>query len=143
MTDTLDNWLTEISDLLAKLYGVPGYVLVFLSCIAVGYILRIWRWFPNRAIPVVAILWGPLFNMLIADPLADRFSIRVWLVKNFLVGLLIGGGAFVFHNRVLKKLEDKLPFLKGWIVPDSDTGQFNKSDFTDGKPLILPKEIKP
>ena len=82
--------------------------------------------------------------MLIADPRADDFPIRIWLVKNFLVGVIIAGSAWTFHNRLLKRIEEKIPFLKGWLVPDSDTGRWNKADFKpDGQPLIPPKKIEP
>lgn len=141
----LDTYLTEASDLLGKLYGIPGGVLVLISCLVIGYVLRVIRRFPNSAIPLVVILWGPVFNMLIADPKADTFPLRLWLVKNFLVGVVLGGVAWTIHNKALKKLEEKLPFLKGWLVPgstDTNPRAFVKSDFPDGQPLIPPKEIK-
>jgi hypothetical protein len=140
--DWVDTILQQAVALLGKLYGLPGGLLVLVSCLTVGYALRMWKWFPNQGIPVVVVLWGPVFNMLIADPLADTFPIRIWLVKNFLVGVVIGGAAWLIHNKVLKRLEDKLPFLKGWLVPADDTGIYNKRDFPDGKPSTETKETK-
>ena len=134
MIEQLNGTLEQVTDLLGKLYGIPGYVLVFISCIVVGYVFRVVKTFPNSAIPYVAILWGPVFNMVIADPNADDLPIRIWLVKNFLVGFIIAGGAWAFHNKLLKRVEDKIPFLKGWLVPDDDTGSWNKQDFADGQP---------
>jgi hypothetical protein len=129
--ESLDNLLSKSVDLLGKLYGLPGALLVLLTCLVVGYVLRVWKAFPNAAIPVVVVLWGPVFNMLIADPKADTFPLRIWLVKNFLVGIVLGGAAWLVHNKGLKRIETMIPFLKGWLVPDNDTGQFNKSDFPD------------
>ena len=130
--DKLDDILTQATELLSKLYGLPGGLLVLLSCLVVGYFLRIWKAFPNSAIPVVVVLWGPVFNMLIADPLADKLTIRIWLVKNFLVGVVIGGLAWLVHNKLLSRIEDKIPFLKGWLVPEE------VSD--DGKPTTTPAD---
>jgi len=112
MIDQLDTWLEQTSTILGKLYGVPGYVLVAITCIGVGYFLRGLKSFPNNAIPWVVVTWGCAFNMLIADPLADGFTIRIWLVKNFLVGTGIGIGAWLFHNHILSRIEDKIPFIR-------------------------------
>lgn len=107
----IEGWLESAQSILSKLYGLPGGVLVLLSCIAVGYVLRLWKWFPDKAIPVVAIIWGPIFNTLLADPKSDDLPLRVWICKNVLVGLLIGVIAWVVHNKVIARFEDKIPFL--------------------------------
>jgi hypothetical protein len=131
MIDQLDTYLEHASTILGKLYGAPGYVLVLLTCLAIGYFLKGLKRFPNDAIPWVVVIWGCAFNMLIADPLADGFTIRIWLCKNFLVGIGIGVGAWVFHNQILARIEDKIPFLNRII-----------SDKTPADPA-QPKEIKP
>ena len=112
MIDQLDTVLEEAGNLLGRLYGAPGYVLVALTCLGVGYFLKVLRTFPNSAIPWVVVTWGCAFNMLIADPLADGFTIRIWLVKNFLVGTSIGIGVWVLHNQIIARFEDKIPFIR-------------------------------
>lgn len=114
--ENIDKYLTQISDLLGRLYSLPCYVLVFLSCIAVGYAMRLWKKFPNEAIPIVAILWGAAFLPLVADPANDSLPWRIWFVKNFLIGLIIGVIAWVFHNKILSKVEGKIPFLGSMLT---------------------------
>ena len=113
----IEGWLESAQLWLSKLYGLPGGMLVLLSCIAFGYLLKFVpkKWFPNAGISVAVILWGCAFNMLIADPRADALPIRIWVVKNLLIGLIIGVVAWMVHNKVIKR--------------------FSKDDLADGKPL--------
>ena len=115
----IESWLESAQVWLSKLYGLPGGVLVLVSCIAFGYLLKLVpaKWFPNAGIPVAVILWGCAFNMLMADPRADALPIRVWIGKNFLIGLIIGVIAWMIHNKIIKR------FTKD-------------NDLADGKPLI-------
>ena len=101
----IEGWLESAQTWLSKLYGLPGSVLVLVSCIFFGYVLKLLpkRWFPNAGIPVAVILWGCAFNMLMADPCADALPIRVWIVKNFLIGLIIGVAAWLVHNKIIKR----------------------------------------
>ena len=111
MIEQIDQFITQIVEVLSRLYGLPSYAVVFISCLAVGYVLKLSKKFPNDAIPVVAILWGAAFLPLIADPAADATPWRIWFGKNFLIGLVIGALAWAFHNKILSRFEDKIPFL--------------------------------
>ena len=101
----MEGWLESAQAWLSKLYGLPGGMLVLISCIAFGYLLKFVpkQWFPNQGIPLAVILWGCTFNMLIADPRADSLPIRIWVVKNLLIGLIIGVAAWMVHNKIIKR----------------------------------------
>jgi hypothetical protein len=113
--------------ILNQLYGLPAAALVFCSCIVVGYILRFIKSFPNNGIPVVAILWGGLVMSLIADSRATTMPLRVWIVRNILVGMVIGMLAWIVHKAVLSKLEDWIASKFAWT---SETTFFKKTDQT-------------
>ena len=121
MIENIDKYIQQIVDLLGKLYGLPSYAVVFIACIAVGYVLRLWKSFPNEAIPIVAIVWGAAFLPLVADPWEDGSPWRIWFFKNFLIGLIIGAAAWVFHNQILSKFEAKIPFLGPKLVEPPTT----------------------
>lgn len=108
-----------VSEALSALYGLPGHFLVGLTCILFGYTLRCIRQFPNDAIPLVCILWGMLFHPLVAESPAPDASMRLWLVRNILIGLVIGAGAWVLHRYVIKTFEEKIPIL-GRLLTELD-----------------------
>jgi len=127
--EQINDWLTQSSELLSRLNGLPGVMLVFLSCIGVGLMIKRWRifdWLPNEAIKAVVPLWGACFMLLLADPLTDALPFRIWLGKNFLVGFIIGISAVTIHAFVIK------PAIKRWFksdpLGDSDPQAFTKKD---------------
>lgn len=114
--DTANQILTFITDLLGKLYGAPGAVLCLLASLGFGWLLKGAKKFPNDAIPYVVVLFACVLNMVLADPRADTLPLRLWVAKNFAVGLIIGVIAWQLHHRWLRQIEDKIPFLKGWLA---------------------------
>jgi Phage holin family Hol44, in holin superfamily V len=107
MIESINTWLEQIVSVLGKLYGVPGYALVFLTCVVAGYVVKVLPNVPNNVIPWLLVGIGPILNMMVADTRADEFPIRIWIVKNFIIGFLISGGAMWFHRKFLKPMEEK------------------------------------
>jgi hypothetical protein len=105
--NSIETALDQATTLLEKLYGLPAIALVLVSCIFLGYILRVITIFPNKGIPLAVILWGGVFFPAIADA-TSNFPFRVWLIRNLLMGLMIGVVAWLLHNQVLSRLEDRL-----------------------------------
>lgn len=99
--------LKELLELLHTLYGLPGYALVFLTCVVFGYLVKAGRWLPNHQIPLLIFLWGTIWNLLLADTREPGSSLRLWLARNLILGFLIAGLAWLAHNR----------WLKGWLDP--------------------------
>ena len=91
---------------LNQLYGLPAIALVFLSCIVLGYVLKLVKGFPNDGIPLAVILWGAILLPLLTE--YKPGGLRIWLLKNILVGVIAGFIAWLFHNKILAKIEDKL-----------------------------------
>ena len=101
---------------LDTLYGLPGNALVALTCIVLGYVLRLVRKFPNEGIPLACILWGMVCNPLVADPASAGQSIRIWIVRNILVGAIVGAVSWLSHKLILSKLESRIPILGGLLA---------------------------
>jgi hypothetical protein len=120
------NQLNQIDDVLSnldKLQGASAVTLVFLSCIVVGYILRFIKPFPNNAIPVVVVLWGGMFMSLIASGRATTMPMHVWVIRNALVGLIIGGAAWIAHYVVISRIET---WVQSKFPGTQDTTLFKK-----------------
>ena len=120
---------------LDKIQGLSAVGLVCLTCIVVGYACRFIKWIPNGAIPVIVILWGALFMMLLADARPTTMPRHVWEVRNLCTGLIIGFIAWMVHKIALSKLEDFIStkFNLG------DTQFFSKSDVQPQQPAPAPK----
>lgn len=101
--ETLNEWLTSATEMLGKLNGAPGYVLVFISCIAIGYVLRNVKQFPNGGIPVAIALWGGLFTVMVAED--APIPLRIWIFRNAAFGVSIGVAAWLFHKFILSRAE--------------------------------------
>lgn len=123
----METALNEISKALGSLYGLPSYMLVLLTCLVIGYVLRGIKSFDNSGIPLVVVLAGAILNLCMADPRAPPMELRYWIAKNLAIGLIIGFASWRLHKSILKKLEDKIPFLRGLIV-DEETKFLTRRD---------------
>lgn len=103
----LAPYLEEVVGWLQKLDGAPATLLVMIACWVIGYMLRYFKGFPNDGIPVAVVLFGGVVYPLIADANND-LPFRIWIIRNMLIGLIIGLAAWMLHKFVLSKVEDKL-----------------------------------
>lgn len=121
--ETIESALEKGTELLQQLYGLPAGMLVLISCLVVGYVAKCIRRFPNEAIPVTVILWGAVLTPMLQDA-RNSIPFRVWIIRGILIGLTIGFLAWLLHNKVLAKIEDRLGLFASkvptdQIVPDS------------------------
>jgi len=97
-----------------KLIGAPSGVLVFLLCIAVGYSWKAIRVLPNRFIPVLVMFAGavafPLLNWQHGDGHQS-------FVRHSALGFIIGFVAWLAHNQVIKRIEEKLGLFENGDAP--------------------------
>lgn len=118
------DWLQQQMD---RLSGAPGWVLVGIACLIVGLTLKRIRSFPNSAIPCVVLLVGMLGNSLLAAEEPKGITHRAWLVRQIIIGLVIGFSAWGFHRIVLKKLAERFPILKPAL-----------SEWDSAPPIVVP-----
>jgi hypothetical protein len=117
--------LDQVVDLLDRLNGLPAIALVLISCLALGYVLRLVRRFPNDAIPLAVILWGMAAMPLLSDFRTSGIqSLRIWLVRNVVLGLVVGFAAWAIHNRLLSAVEDwlatRFPIVKAILFTEGN-----------------------
>lgn len=132
----VNEWINELVEFLNHLYGLPGIALVALMCLLGGYFLKSQHWFPNQGIPTALVILGAALLPLISDFRDSPLPLRVWLVRNLVVGALVGLGTWAFHRLILKRIEDKIPWL-GQFLRDTETKKNN------GAAVNPPAEIKP
>lgn len=123
------------NDILTQVTNLGPEALVGIMVIAIGYVLRPIKAVPNKAIPFACLVLGAVIYPLIAKPVPVSADLRHPLVRQVLEGLLIGLLAWLCHNLILKRLEDKLPWLKGVLdaegsEPPATTQQPTKDDTT-------------
>lgn len=100
-TNTLSYWDTAVR-LNEHLTGAPAGILVFIICIAIGYIWKNIHVLPNRFIPLIVMLSGSILNPLLYWPNNTKDAVRL-----LVIGFIIGFVSWIFHKLVLKKIEDK------------------------------------
>lgn len=104
-------------------YSWPSWAIAAALVLAFGYCLRAWVAFPNQAIPLVCLLMGGIFTELLAPGAPQSFDAHRWRALNFAIGAVVGLLAWLLHKYVLKKIEDKLPWVKDILggIDDSKT----------------------
>lgn len=102
----MNDLITWLIDLNNQLYGAPSGVLVAAFAVALGYLLKTLPKFNNAYIPFFVVVFCTIIFMLIAPMRAVDVSIRVWLVRNFVIGFIIGFAAWQFHSQILKRFVD-------------------------------------
>lgn len=102
----------QLTKSLDTLYGLPGVALTLLFCVGMGYFLKMVEFFPNKRIPIVVVIWGMLWNVLLRP--APPKDMMMWqhYCRLIAVGFLIGITSCLAYDRVLKRLENKWPWLR-------------------------------
>lgn len=123
----MEQWIDNTVAMLNKLEGLPAVALVFFFCLALGYVIRSIKSVDNSAIPLIVTFGGSLLMGLIANSRPTDTPLRVWVVRNILVGGIIGVASVLAHKFFLKKIED-------WLAAKFDLGNtdfFTKDDQKD------------
>ena len=96
------GWLGKLAELNDYLIGAPVGILLFFFAIGIALMMRKWSVFPNRAImPSIVVSTTILFC---AGAPRGELEIRLWVVRNILIGAIIGVAAIFAHLWVAKKL---------------------------------------
>lgn len=122
-TNTIPG-LTEFYRWNDALLGAPVGVLVFVVCIAVGYVAKWMPFVNNRFIPTIVVSVGVVLCPAISE--YQPGQLRVAVVKNMAFGLVFACSAWLLHNKVLKRVEEKLGLFQDYDSggkTGSETGQ--------------------
>lgn len=134
------NYIEELVNTLSKL-GPEMFCIV--ACIAAGYVIRLIPVISNKWIPPVCILIAPCiypfltsFSRVSPDAVDPRMRI-------ILTGLVLGVMAFILHDKVIAKIEDKIPGFGKALKQSDDTKFLRKSDIQPPPTEEKPQEPKP
>ena len=127
-----------LNDAISQLLALGPEALLVLVVIALGYVLKRVPVIPNKVIPAACLLCGAMIYPLITSPGKAPPDIRYPIVREIMLGLLIGFIAWMIHNKLLKRIEDKLPWLKGVLTGNGDTERIEAKG-----PDNIEKEPKP
>ena len=96
--------IQSIVDWLQNAGAVPFTIA---ACIIISYAFRYWPQFPNKWIPVVCILIGPVV-FCILNPRAAGITGPVFYTHSIVGGLAIGLLAWLIHDKWISQIEDKI-----------------------------------
>lgn len=111
-------------DLINQVTSLGPEALTIAILIVLGYVVRAIPRMPDlvvRLLPVTCLVLGAVLYPLLAPAPAPDPRLRHPMVRLVLVGILLGFLAWVLHNKFLKRLEDRIPFLKGLLGDPEST----------------------
>ena len=91
------NWLMNLG-------AVPFTVA---ACILVGYVCRFIPVIPNKWIPIICIIVGPVV-FCIANPHASSVPKSAFFLHSIIGGLFLGLVAWLLHDKFISNFEDKV-----------------------------------
>lgn len=103
-------YLDKLLDYNQQLIGLPALPLLFIGCLAFGYMVKGFPFISNRFIPTCVVLLGIVGNMaLCLDNLqANWRGAVVTLVRQGALGGIVSALAWFVHNKWIKPVEDKV-----------------------------------
>lgn len=128
------NYLEEAINTLSKL-GPEMFCIV--ACIAVGYLVRVVPFIPNKWIPSICILAGMFIYPGLTSTGRVSPDAQIPIVRMWFTGLILGALAFAIHDQALSRLEKYIPGLRKVLRRSDDTKQFkrdHKGEVTENKP---------
>jgi hypothetical protein len=125
------DWIQAQID---RLYGLPGWAMTVMGCIVVGYVLKGVKSFPNGVIPVFVVTFGCILGVFFAGENPAKYDHFEWLIRNGVIGIVLGFIAWALHAQLIKRVEEKIPFLRGL------SEQLAEQENTNGKtvPPVAP-----
>jgi|SRR3990167_5385402 len=110
-----------LNDAIKQLLALGPEALLICVVIALGYVLKRVPLIPNKTIPAACLLLGAGIYPLITSPGQAPPDIKFPIVREIMLGLLIGFIAWIIHNKLLKRIEERVPWLKGVLSGNGDT----------------------
>ena len=143
-----------IDQLIAEVTTLKGPSLVVVFIIFIGYALKMSR-FPNRCIPLVSFVIGPLLTPIMISwpepgnmPNGVRWPEAAAWAQIVVMGFLLACIAWILHGKVLRKLiDDKVPALNPGRETNTKVAAETKTTDTGTEQTIkeetITTEVKP
>ena len=105
-----------LEDIIKTVGNLGPEALVMVAMLAFGYVLRIVPRFPNNWIPLSCLLFTLVCYPLLSNPGRVSFDAEHPLIRMELTALVLWVCAWLAQTKVLSKIEDKIPWLKGLLA---------------------------
>lgn len=112
----MTNEVSQAQEIVSKVVDAASYVstapasaITFIGCLLLGYFLKMVPMFPNKFIPLVNVIAGPL--LFLAMEMDKPTQIAHPAVMHAIVGTGIGMTAWVVHRTILRKWLDPKLFI--------------------------------
>lgn len=133
--------INQATGLLDSLYGLPRDLLLAGFAIVVGWVLKTQNWFNNQRIPLAVIALCTIGSPILSFGTYNHSqAMTPQVLAHVMVGAIVGFLAWGFHNKILSRVEDKIPFLGGLLADSSQapsTPATNNKDNTVKIPLWI------
>jgi len=144
-TNQVNQIVGQTNHYLDQLASAPSLLLVLLSCLIIGWVLKALPKFPNAAIPMVVVLAGVILVMLVQPERPATLSVRVFRTRGAMIGLIIGFASWALHYYVLYRLES-LPWFAG-VFKSQSASSFSplgtNPKFSTGGGIYVPPAAQP
>ena len=111
--DQIESWVKAAMNLGSPLFTILG-------CIVVGYFFRAMPKFNNDWLWCVCGATGAIIFPVLAYAHRSLFakdeSLAEWIIRTVIMGLILGMGSWAFHDKILSRVEDKIPYLKDFVA---------------------------
>ena len=107
--------ITQWTDYLMSIGAAPFTVL---ACLTFGYVMRLIPPVNNKWIPVACVIIGVIVFPALASQHPDETKAQ-FIIKRLFMGMFLGLGSWAFHDKLISKIEDKIPLL-GKILAKAD-----------------------
>ncbi len=81
----------------------------------IGYVLKLTPSYPNARIPVASIGASVVSYLILCVPPQNAHDSTLnlirYLLATLIIGCMVGMFAWMFHAQLLKRIEEKLPFI--------------------------------
>ena len=144
MTELIDQLILQVITLKG-----PSAIVVFI--IMLGYAAKMVPRFPNKCIPVVSFIIGPLLTPVLVgwptpgsmDPGLRWPEAAAW-VTSIVQGHLLACIAWISHAKILRKfIDDKIPALNPGLVVARSTSSVSDAEGTQRTEETLVSQEKP
>jgi hypothetical protein len=125
----LPGWLSQADSYLNAILNLAPGPFAALVAIAVCYVPRLWRQFPNALVPAFCVFMATFLFTALAERPAEVAAFKFY-VRTISTGLLIGMAAWMIHEKVISQFEDRIPFLGKWLSATSENQNQNQNPKT-------------
>lgn len=122
----MNDLIRQIQEAVNQFWGLPAYAITLIACILWGLCMKANPKADNAKIPARLMWIGAGVMLGCADYRGSTLDINVFILKNVVLGWIIGFFAPKIHERYIKPWETSIPIV-GPLLARGNTKWFYKS----------------